>query len=172
MQTRKLTRLTGFDYTLSGAYFVTLVTWNRQHLFGQIIDSEMHLSSIGEIVSRVWANTAIIRPNVHVDVFVVMPNHLHGIIIIDGNGRGETVSRPDKEISGIQSGSLGAIIGQIKSISTKNINTHRSSPGAPVWQRNYYDHIIRDEAEMERIYQYILQNPSSWADDPENLQDG
>ena len=168
MHSRSIMRLKGYDYTLSGAYFVTLVTWNRQHLFGEIIGGEMKLNTAGEIVARAWTNTGHIRPNVNVDVFVIMPNHVHGIIIIDEPVRGVVKPRPENKTSGIQSGSLGAIIGQIKSVTTKQINIQRGLSGAPVWQRNYYDHIIRDAEEMESIYMYIIQNPVSWSNDPEN----
>ena len=168
MHSRSLMRLKGYDYTLAGAYFVTLVTWNRQHLFGEIIDGEMKLNTAGEIVARAWTKSTIIRPNVNVDVFVIMPNHIHGIIIIDEPVRGDALIRPDNKRTGIQSGSLGAIIGQMKSVTTKQINIQRGLPGAPVWQRNYYDHIIRDAEEIESIYMYIIQNPVSWSDDPEN----
>ena len=168
MHSRSIMRLKGYDYTLSGAYFVTLVTWNRQYLFGEIIGGEMKLNTAGEIVARAWTNTGHIRPNVNVDVFVIMPNHVHGIIIIDEPVRGDALICPDNKRTGIQSRSLGAIIGQIKSVTTKQINIQRGLSGAPVWQRNYYDHIIRDAEEMESIYMYIIQNPVSWSNDPEN----
>ena len=176
---RKNIRLQGYDYTQAGAYFITLVTWQRECLFGEVVGEEMQVNELGRIFTDIWEATLNIRPNVILDEYIVMPNHFHGIILFNDIGRGEALPRPlttgrptGSPLPGMTAGSIGAIIGQIKSLTTKQINHLRQTPGEPVWQRNYYDHIIRDEAEMERIYQYILQNPSSWADDPENLQDG
>ena len=128
-------RLKGYDYTQAGAYFVTIVTHDRECLFGEVVDGQMRLNPFGEIVREEWFRTAVVRPYVMLapDEFVVMPNHIHGIIWITG-GRGDPVGRPydpvgrphdndrdDQRSHGPAAGSVGAIIGQIKSIAAKRI---------------------------------------------------
>jgi len=175
-------RLKGYDYTQAGAYFVTIVTHDRECLFGEVVDGQMRLNPFGEIVREEWFRTAVVRPYVMLapDEFVVMPNHIHGIIWITG-GRGDPVGRPydpvgrphdndrdDQRSHGPAAGSVGAIIGQIKSIAAKRINALRGTPAAPVWGRNYYEHIIRYETSLNRIRRYIAANPSQWAEDHEH----
>ncbi|MCS6908535.1 MAG: transposase [Anaerolineales bacterium] len=184
---RRSIRLPGYDYTQPGAYFVTLVTHERQHLFGEIVVGEMHLNPWGEVAYQEWFQTAVLRPYVVLrdDEWVVMPNHMHGIIwIVDNDCRGAAphpapckgaaAPRPSPRPSetspiNVVPGSLGAIVRAYKSAVAKRINALRNTPGAPVWQRNYYEHIIRDDGELERIRQYILDNPARWAEDRENL---
>jgi putative transposase len=187
---RKSIWLPGYDYTLAGAYFITLVTWQRECLFGEVTGNfqkegtpEMRLNPYGEILSRVWQETALIRPNVILDEFVIMPNHLHGIIFLqDTVCKGDPPGRPvmaeqsaqtrrgsASPLPRIVAGSIGAIIGQIKSLATKQINELRQTPGAPVWHRNYYDRIIRNERELDTVRLYIQENPRRWAEDEENL---
>lgn len=169
---RRSIRLKGYDYTLAGAYFVTLVTWQRECLFGRIVEGEICRNELGEIVAKTWLETAIVRPNVILDAFVVMPNHAHGIIVITEDGvRASRRLAPTENCihpTGVVSGSLGAIIGQIKSLSTKRINAFRQTPGNPVWQRNYFERIIRNERELESIWAYIEANPCSWNEDELN----
>ena len=150
----------------------------------------MQLNRYGEILSSIWRDTALIRPNVMLDEFVIMPNHVHGIIIIqetkckgDPAGRPVMAEQPTKTGRGnaqtgrgnasplprLVEGSIGAIIGQIKSLTTKQLNQIRHTPGAPVWHRNYYDRIIRNERELDSIRYYIQNNPRRWAEDEENL---
>ncbi|SNB74035.1 transposase [Thermoflexus hugenholtzii] len=171
---RRSIRLPGYDYTQPGAYFITIVTYNRMPLFGEIVDGEMRLNECGEIVRAEWLQTAIVRPYVvlHPDEFVVMPNHVHGIIWIIDTNVGATrrvaptiTTNPPR---GPDAGSIGAIIGQFKSITAKRINSLRGTPGAPVWQRNDYEHIIRTDKALARICAYIRSNPQRWPDDPEN----
>ena len=183
---RRSIRLKGYDYTQAGAYFVTIVTHDRECLFGEVVDGVMWLNAFGEIVRDEWFRTAVVRPYVMLDPdeFVVMPNHVHGIIWITC-GRGDPVGRPydpvgrphdpvgrphdndcdDQRPHGPAAGSVGAIIGQIKSIAAKRINALRGTPAAPVWGRNYYEHIIRYETSLNRIRRYIAANPSRWAED-------
>jgi REP element-mobilizing transposase RayT len=178
---RRSIRLKGYDYTQAGAYFVTIVARGRECLFGEIAAGEMQLNEWGRIVEHEWRQTATVRPNVTLDQFVVMPNHIHGIIILndpDIVGATRRVAPTTPRVTpipsvvptpiGPQSGSIGAIIGQFKSIVTKRINATRQTPGAPVWQRNYYEHILRDEAALNRIRQYIGDNPRQWAEDENN----
>jgi len=179
---RRSIRLPGYDYTQPGAYFVTFVAHDRECLFGDVVDGVMRLNAFGEIVRDEWFRTAVVRPYVMLDPdeFVVMPNHVHGIIWITG-GRGDPVGRPydpvgrphdndrdDQRPHGPAAGSVGAIIGQIKSIAAKRINALRGTPAAPVWGRNYYEHIIRYETSLSRIRRYIAANPSRWAEDHEH----
>jgi REP element-mobilizing transposase RayT len=174
---RQSIRLPGYDYSQLGAYFVTLCTHERACLFGEIIDGVMHPNPLAEIVREQWFHTAMMRPNVRLydSEFVVMPNHIHGIIwILDAFGTiGATVGatcwspllqdipRPPnpKQPNGPKSGSIGAILAGFKSATTKRINQQRGTPGLPVWQRNYYEHIIRNETTLNQIRQYILDNP-------------
>lgn len=169
---RRSIRLKGYDYTQPGAYFITICTQDRAHLFGEVVDREMRLNDAGRIVREEWFKTAQLRPYVRLDEneFVVMPNHVHGIIwIVDDVGATRRVApTTDAAPHGPKSGSIGAIIGQFKSAATKSINALRGIPGAPGWQRNYYEHIIRDEDALNRIRAYILTNPLRWALDREN----
>jgi REP element-mobilizing transposase RayT len=155
-------RLPGHDYCHPGAYFVTICTYQMHNLFGDIIHGGMRLNSYGEIVQNEWFFTPIVRDYVQVfnDEFVVMPNHIHGVIWIVS----ERVACLDTSINpcGPKSGSLGAIIGQFKSTVTKQINHLRNTPGKPVWQRNFFDHIIRNENELDAIRKYIQTNPFNW----------
>jgi REP element-mobilizing transposase RayT len=167
---RRSIRLRGYDYSQPGAYFVTLCTSGRECLFGDVADGEVALNYVGRVVHEGWSYTEFIRPEVEVDEFVVMPNHLHGIITIrqpegsvGAHGRAPLPSgnaifqRPPR--------SLGSLIAGFKSAATKRINELRHTPGQPVWQRNYYEHIIRGETDLNRIRQYIRDNPARWTED-------
>lgn len=177
---RRSIRLKGYDYAQPGAYFVTLCTQGHVCLFGDIVDGKMQLNEYGEIVRDEWFRTAAVRPYVwlYPDEFVVMPNHVHGIIwIVDTHGRGDPSGRSYHDPSGRPyhdrprgpaPGSVGAILAQYKSIVTKRINLLRGTPGVPVWQRNYYEHIVRGERDLDAIREYILANPARWPADPEN----
>jgi REP element-mobilizing transposase RayT len=171
---RRSIRLKGYDYTQPGSYFVTIVTHQRQLLFGDILNGDMFLNNVGCIVKAEWLRTADIRDNVTLDEFVSMPNHLHSIIIINDDEIpvGASRSSPlqtDMQLShGPVPHSLGAIMAGFKSSVTKRINGLRNTPGMPVWQRNYYEHIIRNEMEWNNIRKYILTNPKKWETDQEN----
>ena len=157
-----------------GAYFITIVAWQRERLFGEIADGEMMLNDFGKIVHNEWEQTAVVRPNVELGDYVVMPNHFHGILVFVDDGaytvgtQNVGATRRVAPTTTLQSGSLGAVMAQFKSIVTKRINVLRGVSGIPVWQRNYYDHIIRDERELDRITRYIESNPFAWVDDDEN----
>jgi len=170
---RRSIRLAGYDYSQPGAYFVTVVTQDRTSLFGEVVNGEMRLDICGRIATEEWQRTADIRPNVTIDVFVVMPNHIHGIIVIDG-GRGTLQRAPTvaERFGKPISNSIPTIIRLFKSASTNRINEMRGAPGLPVWQRNYYEHVIRDEGDLAAVRQYIVDNPERWADDPENVGAG
>jgi len=254
---RRSIRFKVHDYTQPAAYFVTLCTHERAHLFGQVVDGAMQLNECGEIVRAEWFQTAVVRPYVvlNPDEFVVMPNHIHGIIWIVGNdngddgvdnggdarndGSGGDTPRNDGDgrrdggdgcrnggdgcrnggdgyrnggdqscggtVVGAQRrcaptfapknatfppgatptstgratrgatptnvvpGSLGAIVRSFKSVVTRRINIMRNTPGAPVWQRNYYEHIIRTDRALNAIRRYVADNPRRWHLDRKNI---
>ena len=140
-------------------------------MFGDIIDNTMMINKLGTVVRNEWSKTAELRKNVFLDEFVIMPNHLHGIIVLLDGGWGTEHRAPTKEYEQFgkpTSNSIPTIIRSFKAITTKNINQIRNSPGLPVWQRNYYEHIIRNEYKMTRIREYIQNNPLKWELDEEN----
>ena len=174
---RRSIRLPHHDYTSAGAYFLTICAFRKQCLFGQVHKDGMRLNAIGQIVLEEWRRTEVVRPYLEMDAFVIMPNHLHGIIFIRrdqpvgatrrvaseerANHRFAPTNRP----RGPQVGSIGAIVAQFKSVTTKRINQLRHINGASVWQRNYYKHVVRDESDLNMKRNYILTNPSRWAED-------
>jgi len=176
-QSRRSIRLTEYDYAQPGAYFITICTNNRECLCGEMADGVVLLNAYGDITVDEWLRTAVVRHNVSLDAFVVMPNHLHGLIIITHEKvdaptgrRGDPAGRPymPNRAHGPAPGSVSAIVGQFKAAATKRINVLRRTPGAPVWQRNYHEHVIRDEGELNHIRQYITDNPAAWETDENN----
>jgi len=164
-------RVQGYDYTQQGMYFVTICTFQRECLLGVVENEKMVANQMGRIVEEEWLNTPILRSNVLLDTFVVMPNHFHGIIEITPADRGKARRAPTVERFGKPvSGSLATIIRSFKSATTKRINEIRDTLGQPCWQRNYYEHIIRSEEELTRARTYIIMNPLSWHLDRENPQ--
>jgi putative transposase len=154
---RRSIRLPGYDYSQPGAYFVTLVTAGRQCLFGEVVAQQVDLSQFGRIVTEEWERTPQIRAESELGAYVVMPNHFHGIVIVssdalpgsasDVGASGRSPLRP----RGPSTKSLGALIAGFKSSVTTRINELRHMPGHPVWQRNYYEHIICDDSDWDRI---------------------
>jgi putative transposase len=198
---RRSVRLKGYDYTQPWAYWVTMVTRGREPLFGEIVDSVMRLNALGKIIWSVWSRLPVHFSARH-DEWVIMPNHLHAIVLIV-DGRGEAFAtrnlditmrirqmlRPNGQSSadecmgipkmfmadaspqhkpiGTSPGSLGAIIQNFKSVSTRKINQARDMAGVPVWQRDYYERVVRDEVELAQFRQYIRENPLRWMKDDE-----
>ncbi len=160
-------RLRGYDYTQAGAYFVTLCAQRRECLFGTITAGEMVLNELGQIVHEEWKRSSEIRREIELDEFVVMPNHMHGIVwIVEMNdvradGRPPQPGRAPQPTQRAPK-SLGSFVAGFKSAVTKRINEQRGMPRVPVWQRNYYEHIIRNDADLQRIRQYIVNNPLKW----------
>jgi putative transposase len=169
---RRSIRLADYDYSAEGGYFITIVTQDRECLFGDVTNGEVRLNEFGKIVWEEWFRTAKLRPNIELleDEIVVMPNHIHGIIWInDLPGRGSlqrtpTVERFQKPVSN----SIPTIVRLFKSTITKQINILRQTPNQPVWQRNYYEHIIVSERDYFNIANYIASNPINWEMDDEN----
>jgi len=164
---RRSIRLRGYDYGQPGAYFVTIVTHGRELLF----EDPLYRS----VVETNWRRIPQRSPTVELDEWVVMPNHLHGILLIaaqpDAAARAGEAPHPPKTeplVKSPPSGSLGAIVGTFKSVAARRINRLRKMPGTPVWQRNYHERVIRNERELNAIRQYIRDNPANWAGDRDN----
>jgi len=154
-----------FDYSQPGAYYVTIVTHDRKSIFGRIINGDMELNDIGKMVKEVWMAIPDHFPNVEMGEYVIMPNHIHGIISITVEA---THASPLPRISkGPMPGSIGAIIGSYKSAATRSFHKIQNSHENSLWQRNYYEHIIRNERDYQAIYEYILANPINWEEDEE-----
>ena len=188
---RRSIRPPGYDYSQEGAYYVTIVTQGRECLFGEIVHGEMHLNKYDEIVQKWWNEIPIHFPNVELGVFIIMPNHVHGIIFITTERRGEVVSPRNDPNNNIQDAyddetnnlgrdasqpplrrpTLGQIVACFKYQSTKEMNRIETEKAiTKFWQRNYYEHIIRDEKDLQNKTDYIQPNPSLWDEDDDNPQ--
>ena len=165
---RRSIRLQGYDYSQAGAYFVTVCTPYRRCLFGDVVDGRVVLTRYGRIAAECWEWLGARDPHVQLDEWIVMPNHLHGIIVMsDDNLAGKGGSRTAPTVT-IARKPLGRLVGAFKTVSAKRINSSRGTPGARFWQRNYYEHVIRSEDELQRVREYIAGNPGKWMEDPEN----
>lgn len=165
---RRPIRLRGYDYSQSMDCFITICTHQREMLFGEIVEGRMNLNDIGRTVEEEWRKTPNLRPSVGLDVFVVMPNHFHGIIVIssvDHTGVSQYAPTDTNRPFRSPSQTIGAIVRGFKAAATKRVNQVRGTPGLPVWQRNYYEHIIRDEKDLDRVREYIIGNPGKWSED-------
>ncbi len=184
---RRSIRLKGYDYSQAGAYFVTVVAWHRECLFGEIKNAEMRLNRIGKIVEHEWLELPKRLSYVELGAYAVMPNHFHGILFIHemvgathhGPTRSRLDSKPSSSITqerpdgsplphGPKPASLGAILAQFKSRATKRIWKIPEFRDTPIWQRNYYEHIIRDKTDLQNKTDYIEANPLLWEQDEEN----
>jgi putative transposase len=183
---RRSIRLKGCDYCQAGAYFITTVTQGRACLFGEVVDGEVGLNECGAIVREEWFRSAEIRREIVLlpDEFVVMPNHVHGIVWIVGSpiaptnvvattgpvgATGRSPLQGTYSPRGPANRSSASFIAGFKSAAIRRINQHHGTTRQPVWQRNYYEHIIRDEKSFQRIRDYILNNPLRWHLNRENL---
>jgi len=168
-------RLTEFDYSLPNAYFVTLVCQDRIDRFGCIVDCLVERNSIGKMVHQYWLDLPNRFPSIQLDEFILMPNHFHGIVILDQSDVGASLvdARIKKPWVGTSpTPTLGDVIGTFKSITTleylRGIKTYKWPPiDGKMWQRNYYDRIIRNDREMKAIRKYIADNPINWDQDAE-----
>ena len=160
---RRSIRLKGYDYSREGAYFITVCTKDKEWLFGDVINGEMQLNDIGNVALQCWKDIPKHFPNVVLDEFIVMPNHIHGIVIFNVGA---------KNISLLQHGTtmtIGSVIRGFKIGITKWARANGASHSP--WQRNYYEHIIRNETELNKIREYIINNPVNWETD-ENYKAG
>jgi REP element-mobilizing transposase RayT len=185
---RRSIRLSGYDYSQNGAYFITLCAYNRECLFGEIINDEMHLNNAGKMMRDEWLEISNKFPTIELDEFVIMPNHMHGIIqIVDDMyiknndadvGATLVVARNETNRAGTMENragtrpapTVGNIVGAFKSLTTNEYIRRVKSGEIPsfetyIWQRNYYEHIIRDEKALANIREYIEGNPKNWQDD-------
>ncbi len=169
------TRLPHRDYSENGWYFVTICTRDRTFFFGDVISGEIHLSKIGQIAQQFWAEIPTHFKHLCIDAYVIMPNHIHGIIVIDRPHNTETRHGTSLHQSSTESGnkfgplkpnSLQSIVNGYKSSVTRwcRQNGHESF----VWQPRFYDHIIRADGSLDRIRDYIINNPAKWEDDKDN----
>jgi REP element-mobilizing transposase RayT len=178
---RKSIRLERYDYSQAGAYFITLCTQDWKCLFGKIINHVMQTNETGQIVSDSWQWLEKQYDHVELDEWIIMPNHVHGIILItnDDTNDDDSVCRggsrtalSEQDNSHGNEGSptalsakrkpIGRLIGAFKTVSTKHMNELRHTPGKKLWQRNYWEHIVRNESELNRIREYIYNNPKQW----------
>ncbi|WP_017653546.1 transposase [Fortiea contorta] len=168
---RSSMRLKGYNYSSAAFYFVTICTYKRQCLFGEIVNDEMVLNEYGKIIAEEWRKSSEIRQEIELDEWIVMPNHFHAIIVITYSGCSpsddspQTNENPQKIAPPMKPRSLSSAIAGFKCATTSRINTIRNAPGTAVWQRNYYEHIIRNQFSLEKIRQYIQNNPQSWNKD-------
>ena len=160
---RRSIRLKGYDYTNDGSYFLTICVQNMQCVLGEVVNGEMVLSPYGKIVAETWVWLAEQYDYVSLGAWVVMPNHLHGIVTF---GRGGSRTAPTRTVPPAEKRKpLGRLIGAFKTVSTKKINNLRDTPDVRFWQRDFYEHIIRNEREYQAIQTYIYNNPMQWQAD-------
>lgn len=161
---RKSQRLKNYDYNQNGAYFITICSYNMEHLFGKIANGQMVLNSNGKILYETYLDLPNHNQNMNLDKFTIMPNHLHGIVLIENcRERFITVPHPTLNTNG-----LPEIIRQLKTFSSKRMNDLRRRNGLEpfptnrIWQKSYHDHIVRNESEYQMIWEYIDTNPLKW----------
>jgi len=183
LHNRHSIRLQGYDYSQSGAYFITICTDKKKNYFGEIVNGDVKLNLEGQYAFHQWKMIPQRFGNVEVDEFIIMPNHIHGIIVIR-SGRGEGSDNKDLsgkqrllsdpsplqahekiQLNGTVPGSIGAIVQNFKSNISRKINALPKMQGVTIWQKNFYDHIIRDEEDYARIVEYIRNNPRDWEQD-------
>lgn len=167
-----MSRLGEYDYSRRGYYFVTVCAQNRRSMFGEIVKGKMLSSETGRIVAESWEWLEGRYDYVELDAWVVMPNHLHGIVSIRDARAGENVRRGGSGTARAKTSGhakpLGRLIGAFKTVSTKRFNEHHGARETKLWQRSFYDRIIRGDAELNRVREYIQNNPLLWALDKDN----
>jgi len=169
----KSIRLHGYDYSQNGAYFVTICVQNRENRFGRIEDGRMFLNDVGEMIDKYWNQLKQKYFYVTLDEYVIMPNHIHGIIVINdmvGAGLVPAQNNSGKRATTRVAPTIGNIVGAFKSLTTHEyINGVKNKNWQPfssrIWQRNYYEHIIRKDEDLDRIREYINLNPKNWEKD-------
>ena len=164
---RRSIRIKDYDYSREGLYFITICTFNHERLFGYVDNEKMVLGKFGNIAYNEWLQTGEMRKNILLQEFVIMPNHMHGIIEINDSNCMGTMTRANtmEQFGKPTSNTVPTIIRGFKSTVTKQINIIRNTPGQSVWQRSYYEHVIRNEKSYNRISEYIRYNPEKWLKD-------
>ena len=175
---RRSIRLAGYDYSSVGFYFVTICIQNRECLLGEIVDGEVVLNDAGQMVEKVWTELPQRYFGVDIDEFIIMPNHFHGIIILQSPvgaplaapsyRQNENTNQGAASSAPTDNKTLGDVVRAFKSISAIGVNKIVGRSGQPLWQRNYYERIIRNEEELHQTRQYIRDNPIQWEFDDEN----
>jgi REP element-mobilizing transposase RayT len=177
---RKSIRLPDYDYSQQGVYSTTICAEERKILFGTIRHGQLTLSRIGKIAMSCWEAIPSHFTNVELLNYVIMPNHVHGIIVIGENkdsgaahtGLGTCRAPTGEKIIGPARGSLGAIIRSFKSAVTKTVNAKRPQNPVKVWQRGYYERVVRNDEELRALIEYMITNPANWDRDPERGPSG
>jgi len=173
---RRSVRLKGFDYSQPSAYFLTICACDQRCIFGEVIGYDVALSRYGEVANACWQSIPSHFPNVELAGHVVMPNHMHGLIIVRRRASAQGTRGAPGEGGGLVShrsgalgtGSIPAIVRSFKSATTRLIREAAADSGIVVWQRGYYEHILADDDEFQRTCEYIRLNPANWASDEEN----
>ncbi len=171
---RRSIRLADYDYSQTGFYLITLCTHQKQYLFGEIRNNKMHFNQIGKVVQEEWLQSATIRKEIELDEWVIMPNHLHGIVIIN------SINNQDQEVIHQEQGaslaplqrnpkSLSSFVAGFKSSVTKRVRLMSEISDFIVWQRNFYESVIKDDIHLDHTRLYIQNNPVNWHRDPEKL---
>ena len=175
-QNRHSIRIPDYDYSQGGAYFVTLVTYHRLNYFGESINGKIELNTSGRIAFDQWVQLGNRFKHSDFSIFVVMPNHIHGIILLGVDMQMESeiphLQKPashDRIKTNVKAGSLGAIVRAYKASVTFRVNAMRGYKKPFIWQRNYYEQIIGSEKEFENIWKYIQYNPDQWEQDSLHL---
>jgi len=164
---RRSIRLPEHDYSTAGAYYITICTFEKKYLFGEVNNNKSVLNEYGKIAKKIWKQTPDHFEHLQLDEFIVMPNHIHGIIVFLKPQRAWH-AKPLQNFGQPVSHSLSTVIGSFKSAVTKKINELNCGERIKLWQRNYWERIIRNEVELNRVREYIVSNPSKWGADELN----
>ena len=170
---RRSIRLPRCDYRSAGGYFITICTHRKQPLFGRVHNRQMHRNAYGQIAHEFWEAIPEHSAHAELDVFMVMPNHVHGIVILHGGDSGTaccapTAGAPLRQFQEVLAGSASTIVRSYKSAVTREIRRQRGDPRWTVWHGNYFERVICNDRELEAIRQYIVENPIRWSIDREN----
>jgi REP element-mobilizing transposase RayT len=168
------------DYATAGVYFVTICTHGKRCILGRIIDDRAVLSRIGVIAHECWRAISEHSTGVDLDAYVVMPNHIHGLIVLPRAPRARhavplqdnSVLAPARSFGSPQSRELPTVVRSFKSACTRRVNQMQGTAGEPLWQRGYHEHVVRGSDDLEQLRRYIAENPLNWALDRENPQFG
>jgi REP element-mobilizing transposase RayT len=158
-------RLPGHDYRLPGAYFITIVTYGRRPILADWCGEDVIPTTAGRVVYEEWSRSAELRAEITLDAFVVMPDHVHGIVWLSAQPELGSIARSQQPATrpSRPPRSLSTFVGGFKAAAARGINLERGTPGRPVWQSNYYEHVVRGVANLERIRWYVRTNPDRHA---------